>query len=421
MIKKLRFRFILIATLSLFLVMVLSFTSLIGVAYSEGSTEADKVLEILVKNDGHLVVEQAKDKLGDQYTREGLYKYRYFTVSVDVKKNKMQIVDDRHIITSSAKKTLEKQSRISDLLKDGKMGGAIRVNRARLRYSAKKIGPNNYLVCFLDIGPLMQTYSNLIKYALIFTFGGMTLFLIIMGTLSNKAIKPIKDAYDKQRRFITNAGHELKTPLAVISANNEMEELLGNEDEWTKSTKEQVVRMTSLIDNLIVLTRMSEPDEITLSKVNFSDIVQQSADSFKSVLAKDNKDYQVKIEKDLYVNAETKSLLELVNILIDNAQKYCDEYGKVMVVLAKGRLGQNAILTVTNTYADGKNIDTKKFFERFYREDESHHRDTKKNKKSGFGIGLSMAQDLVSTFGGKISADWQDGVMVFTVSLKLKK
>lgn len=87
-------------------------------------------------------------------------------------------------------------------------------------------------------------------------------FVIIMALLADKAIQPIKDAYDKQRRFITNAGHELKTPLAVISANAEMEELLGNDDEWNESTKEQVVWMTGLINQLITLTRMSEPEEL---------------------------------------------------------------------------------------------------------------------------------------------------------------
>lgn len=136
-------------------------------------------------------------------------------------------------------------------------------------------------------------------------------------------------------------------------------------------------------------------------------------------MAKDGKDYQVKIEKDICVNAESSSLGEVVNILIDNAQKYCDPHGKVTVNLEKGKLGQNAILTVTNSYQNGAGVDTGRFFERFYREDESHHYD--KQKKSGFGIGLSMASDLVQAFGCKINANWNKGVITFTVSLKLKK
>ena len=301
-------------------------------------------------------------------------------------------------------------------LSAGQLKGTIHSNGVRFRYLAKKISANKYYICFIDLSPLMQSALLLVRYALIFTFGGILVFVIIMALLADKAIQPIRDAYDKQRRFITNAGHELKTPLAVISANAEMEELLGNDDEWNESTKEQVARMTGLINQLITLTRMSEPEELVLSKVNFSEITKESADSFKSVLAKDNKKYVVSIDPDLYINAEQRSLLELVNILIDNAQKYCDPEGEVMVVLAKSRLNQNAVLTVTNSYKNGAGIDTNRFFERFYREDESHHYDQK--QKNGFGIGLSMAQDLVAAFGGKINASWSDGVMNFTVTFK---
>ena len=94
---------------------------------------------------------------------------------------------------------------------------------------AKKISANKYYICFIDLSPLMQSALLMVRYALIFTFGGILVFVIIMTLLADKAIQPIKDAYYKQRRFITNAGHELKTPLAVISANAEMEELLGND------------------------------------------------------------------------------------------------------------------------------------------------------------------------------------------------
>lgn len=416
MIKKIRRRFIWLATLSLFLVMFFSFSSLIGISLFESSHEADQVLSIIVKNNGRLDEVQAKRRLGDQYNKEGMFKYRYFTANINTKKQTLTVIDADHIIGNSINSVSNRKKQISRRLAAGQLKGTIHSNGVRFRYLAKKISTNKYYVCFIDLSPLMQSALLLVRYALIFTFGGILFFVIIMALLADKAIQPIKDAYDKQRRFITNAGHELKTPLAVISANAEMEELLGNDDEWNESTKEQVVRMTGLINQLITLTRMSEPEELVLSKVNFSEITEESADSFKSVLAKDGKKYVVSIDPDLYVNAEQRSLLELVNILIDNAQKYCDPEGEVMVVLAKSRLNQNVVLTVTNSYKNGAGIDTNRFFERFYREDESHHYDGK--QKNGFGIGLSMAQDLVSTFGGKINASWSDGVMNFTVTFK---
>ena len=416
MIKKVRRRFIWVATLSLFLVMIISFASLIGISVFGSSREADQVLSIIVKNNGRLDIQQAKQHLGDQYNREGLFKYRYFTANVDTKKKTLTVIDTDHIIGRSIDSVSSRKRQISRRLAGGQLKGTIRSEGMRFRYLAKKISTNKYYICVIDLSPLMQSTIFLVKYAMFFTFGGIFFFILVMFLLADRAIQPIKDAYDKQRRFITNAGHELKTPLAVISANAEMEELLGNDDEWNESTKEQVVRMTGLINQLITLTRMSEPEEIVLSKVNFSEVTKESAESFKSILAKDGKEYVISIDPDLYINAEQRSLLELVNILIDNAQKYCDPGGEVMVVLAKSRLNQNAVLTVANSYKNGTGIDTNRFFERFYREDESHHYDGK--QKSGFGIGLSMAQDLVSAFGGKINASWSDGVMNFTVTFK---
>lgn len=416
MIKKVRRRFIWVATLSLFLVMIISFASLIGISVFGSSREADQVLSIIVKNNGRLDIQQAKQQLGDQYNREGLFKYRYLTANVDTKKKTLTVIDTDHIIGRSIDSVSSRKRQISRRLAGGQLKGTIRSEGMRFRYLAKKISTNKYYICVIDLSPLMQSTIFLVKYAMFFTFGGIFFFILVMFLLADRAIQPIKDAYDKQRRFITNAGHELKTPLAVISANAEMEELLGNDDEWNESTKEQVVRMTGLINQLITLTRMSEPEEIVLSKVNFSEVAKESAESFKSILAKDGKEYVISIDPDLYINAEQRSLLELVNILIDNAQKYCDPEGEVMVVLAKSRLNQNAVLTVANSYKNGAGIDTNRFFERFYREDESHHYDGK--QKLGFGIGLSMAQDLVSAFGGKINASWSDGVMNFTVTFK---
>lgn len=416
MIKTIRRRFMWLATTSLFLVMIISFASLIGISYFRSSSEADEILTVIVKNNGRLDIKEAKNRLGDQYSREGMFKYRYFTGMMDTSSGKTSVIDSGHIIADSLNSVLSRDEEVAKAVKNGKLRGTLRSSHMRFRYLAKKIAKNKYFICYIDLAPLMQSTMLLAKYAMIFTLGGILIFLAIMSLLAGKAVQPIKDAYDKQRRFITNAGHELKTPLAVISANTEMEELLGNDDEWNQSTIEQVQRMTRLIDELITVTRMSEPEELVLSPVNFSEKVEEAAKSFKSVLAKDGKDYEVKVEPNLYVNAESRSLLEVVNILIDNAQKYCDDHGKVLVVLAKSRLNQNAVLTVSNSYQNGKNVDTKRFFERFYREDESHHHD--EQKKSGFGIGLSMAQDLVYTFGGKISAHWEDGVMTFVVTLK---
>ena len=126
--------------------------------------------------------------------------------------------------------------------------------------------------------------------------------------------------------------------------------------------------------------------------------------------------YQVSIRQGLNVVAEKHSMNEVINILLDNARKYCDPNGKVRVELSKSALSKNAVLRVSNTYKEGKNEDYSYFFDRFYREDESHN-----SKKGGFGIDLSMARELVEAFHGRISISHKGDDIVFTVVLKIAK
>ena len=203
----------------------------------------------------------------------------------------------------------------------------------------------------------------------------------------------------------------MKTPLAIISANNELVELMNGESEWTKSTNDQVERMTGLINGLVAMARLEEQPELVLTNVNFSDITRDAAEDFKGPVIKDGKEFVMDIQPNIHVKAEEKSLFEFVTLLVDNANKYCDPAGKVSVTLSKNRLSK-AKLEISNTYTKGKDFDYTKFFERFYREDESHN-----NKTSGYGIGLSMAQTMVKLLKGNISVTYKDDTITFVVSL----
>ena len=151
--------------------------------------------------------------------------------------------------------------------------------------------------------------------------------------------------YEKQRRFITNAGHELKTPLAIISANTELQELMTGENEWTKSTNDQVTRLTNLINSLVALSRLEEQPDIVLQDVDFSYITEDAAEDFKGPVVRDGKSFVMDITPDIHVKAEEKSLFELVTLLVDNANKYCDSEGTVTVRLRQvGRTCKRARL-----------------------------------------------------------------------------
>ncbi|RVU71002.1 MULTISPECIES: cell wall metabolism sensor histidine kinase WalK [Lactobacillus] len=421
MIQKFRWKFIGAAIGALFLVLILTLGSLVGVSYVQNQKEVDRVLTTLVKNEGHLSPHNAQPAFGNQndpinrnflagkYNPEAVYQYRYFSVVVG-SDQRIKMINDNNVYKL---KNSEINSFLKKVLARKDKRGNIKSGENTYAYQVSKDSMGHKLIVFLNETLIYQRFWLILRLAIALGILALLIFSLVLILVSGKAIKPIKDTYHKQQEFITNAGHELKTPLAVISANTEMEEMLGNDSEWNQSNKEQVAKLTKLVNRLISLARAGETGELTLSKVDFSKIVEDGAQDFKSVMKKNDLTYQVSIQKDLKVIAEQHSLAEVVNILLDNARKYCDPHGKVRVELAKSTWSKNVVLRVSNTYRKGKNEDYTHFFDRFYREDESHN-----SKKDGFGIGLAMARELIEIFHGKISVSHKGEDIMFTVSLK---
>lgn len=424
MIQKFRWKFIAISVASLLLVLIITLGSLVGITYVQSQNEVNRVLTVLVKNEGHLSPHNAQPAFGNQndlinrnflggrYNPEAVYQYRYFAVSVDPS-HRVNVINDTNVYKL---KNTEIGSLTHQALDNHNKTGTVKTGQNEYVYRVFRSNTGQKMVVFLNKTLIYNRFWLLFRVSIASGIGALIIFAMVLILVSGKAIKPIVDTYHKQQEFITNAGHELKTPLAVISANTEMEEMLGNNSEWNESTKEQVAKLTKLINRLIALARASETGEITLSKVDFSQIVQNSTKDFRSVMKKNNLVYQVSIREGINVIAEKHSLTEIVNILLDNARKYCDPHGKVQVRLTRSTLNKNAILRVSNTYKEGKNEDYSHFFDRFYREDESHN-----SKKGGFGIGLAMARELTEAFRGKISVSHNGDEIIFRVNLKIAK
>lgn len=420
MIQKFRWRFILISIISLFIVLFVTIGSLIGINFYHDSQESQKVMTALVRNSGNLsphssplIDGPAKNSpLTGRRNPESVFQYRYFSV-VENPQGHLAVADRPKQFNIPQEQINAKSSQI--LGKNRKQG--ITTFRANRYLYQKTTDPSGHRqIIFLNISLIYQHSWILLRLSIWLGLIALIIFALVLILLSGKAIQPIILAYHKQQQFITNAGHELKTPLAIISANTEMQEMIGQEDEWTKSTKEQTERLTNLINRLISLARMSETSNLTLSQVNFSDLVEKVSRSFSSVMVKNKLNFKTKIAKDVFVSAEEKSLRELINIFLDNAQKYCDPNGTVNVNLHKNKIKTHGVLVISNTYKAGKNIDYRELFDRFYREDQSHN-----SKKAGFGIGLSMAQDLVKAFKGKIRVHYAGDTISFIIALRLVK
>lgn len=415
MIKRLQRKFILTSTAALAVVLLTIVGSIIAISYTRAVQEVRSVMTVLAQNNGELSSEvaghDARQQFGPHFNREGLFQYRYFSVLYD-RQQRIKGINDNNIKTVSPTAITSLANRA---VKAKRSAGIMRYQYTTYAYRVIKKQRGQTLVIFLDQSIIMNRTNEIINTGLLLGLIGLILFTLVLIFFSRRAIKPVVQAEKRQREFITNAGHELKTPLAIISANNELQEMMNGPSEWTKSNKQQIHRLTRLINRLVSLARLEEQPTMEPVDFNASQIAEKAADEFKPVIQQEKKQFSSHISPDIFTHADKNYFFELVNILLDNANKYCDANGKVSLALTKGKYGRHLYLQVGNDYADGKGIDYQKFFDRFYRHDLSHNQE----KRAGFGIGLSMAQNIIENFKGKLTVKYQTGRIYFTVRLRL--
>ena len=408
MYKKLRMRFLWGSALILLLVIILVVGILFWITANTVTRQSQVFIEKILENDGELPDrgefaprQETMLALND----ESLNETRFFSVLFSNGESRMisklmAFLSDEEL-TGMAQQALEKNGESGQL-----DGNGPRV----LHYGKKTLEDGSVLVVIADSTSRYGLTRLIIIYMAVLWLIVLTLFVLIMGHYSGKMIRPFIENDEKQKRFITNASHELKTPLAVIAANNEMTEAVSGKTRWTESTGRQVKRLQSLIENLVVLTRLDEVKEMVPEEIDISGIVRETADSFRDVIEASGKRFERRIESGLRVHGEKRTVQQITSILVDNAAKYCDRGGVILVSLS-GK-GKGAQLCVSNTYAEGKNTELSRFFERFYRQDESHH-----SGKSGFGIGLSMAKEMTERMKGRMSVGCTGDIITFTVEL----
>lgn len=231
-----------------------------------------------------------------------------------------------------------------------------------------------------------------------------------MWLFSSIIVKPIAESYSKQKRFITDANHEIKTPLAIIGATNEVMELKFGENEWSDTINNQVKKLTALTERLVFLSRMDEENaEIPMVEFNLSETVNEVSEPFKNLAKISNKTFNLTVEQNLKGLGDVSLIGQLVSILLENAFKYSNDNGNIDLYLSSNGKNKKIIVANTTDGVDKKNLD--KLFDRFYRSDDSRNSET-----GGNGIGLSIAKSIVNIHKGKIFAKSDDGkYIVFTV------
>ena len=272
-------------------------------------------------------------------------------------------------------------------------------------YWAYRIKPHydGYRIVFLDISSQQGILNNLI-YTFLIVASVMLIFIFIISRFfANKAIQPVQEAFEKQKQFIADASHELKTPLTVINTNVDvlLSNDVGNINEhakWLNYIKSEVERMTKLTNDLLYLTQLDYSDmKMIYTDFDLSKAVEGVALTMEAVIFENHITFKDDIEPNLKIYGNTEQIKQVVMILLDNAIKYTSKNGTVSVALKKSY--NSLILSVTNTGEGIPEEHLDKIFDRFYRIDKSRGR-----KSGGYGLGLSIAKTIIEQHRGKISA-----------------
>lgn len=409
MIKKLQRKFVMITMLSLTMVMLLLVSTINIINFYQMNHRVSGAIRILSENQGKFPKfdggkpPRKKPDFGFQMNEETPFETRYFTVKTK-EDGSISEIDTSHIAAVSSGDAATYTEKVLSTGKNSGYNGIYKYAVVKQHYG--------YMFIFVDCRSQLQTVYYVLLISCAVAAGTLLLVFLLVSVFSRKAIKPIILSMEKQKQFITDAGHEIKTPLAIISANADVLELTGGENEWITSIRNQTGRLDKLVKNLLMLAKMDE-DTIQLMFQDFdlSKAVTEIAGSFEALAETQGKKLVFHIMPDLILHGDENSIHQLISTLTDNAVKYSSKNGIIRISLEAAKKGIK--LEVYNTTEDQVIEDLNHLFDRFYRVDSSRSRET-----GGYGIGLSIAKSIVEAHHGKIMVKSEDGKSIcFTVLL----
>lgn len=407
MLKKMRWRFIGAAMAAftavvLTLLCFLNFWNYISVTRQQDKT-LERLREVEQENRGMPVGTLIPPfESMDGYSPEVPYMIRFFSVHLNGDGRVVHI--NQNYIASISKGDAEQYAQA--VLAEKKTRGYEKGYRY-LVYTPEQ----ETVVLFLNSERELQTIRTLLWIALAIAGASLLIVFGLIVAFSKRVIAPYMKNMEAQKQFITNAGHELKTPLTAISTSADVLAMEHQDDEWVKNIQTQAGRLSRLIGNLVTLSRLDEENSFPPpTEFSLSEALWEIGESFASLAQAKGKAYTQHIADHLHAYGDRAAIQQTVSILLDNALKYSPEGGSIS--LSAGYSGKRVEIAVTNTVDAGQSVDMDRLFDRFYRGDESHS-----NRVSGTGIGLSIAKATVQAHGGKISARRLGDTIVFQVLL----
>lgn len=402
MIRKLRKKFIAAAMLSVCVVLAVIMGTVNILNYRKIIADADNVLHILTENGGSFpekgfgkpdIRMTLPDPPGD-ISPETPFETRYFTVTFDADGT----VSDMNTGSIAAVET----SDILDYVKEAGLKGKDRGFAGNYRF-ARTVTEEGAMYIFVDCRRPLATFLNFLRVSIAVSFAGILSFLVLVIFFSRRVFGPVEESYRKQKRFITDAGHELKTPLTIIDANVEVLDMENGKSKWTDSIRNQTKRLADLTNDLVTLSRLDESgEEVQMVDFSLTDAVLETLETFAAPALTQEKILENKVEPNLSIRGDEKRIRQMVSLLMENALKYSSEHGRIEVVLRKKGRGKQLVVSNTSDQIKAGSLDY--LMERFYREDASRNSQT-----GGYGIGLSIVQAIVRAHKGKIHIKSEDG------------
>lgn len=422
--RRLRRKFILVAMGAVTVVLTLIIAGINIVNYSHVCKMADARLDyILAGKDGidwgdESKAEPANGKdAGDSQagvrirhfegmTAESPFDTRYFTVTIDA--GQVADVNTARIAAVGAKRAASIAARLHAKGWTSGFSG-------NYRYTTD-VQDDEITYVFVDCSRELASFHSFLSASVAISCIGWLAVLAIVTVASGAVIRPMVESYSKQKRFITDASHEIKTPLAVIDAANEVQEIESGESEWTQSIHEQVARLTALTERLVFLARMDEGSAgFTMASIDLSEAVDKAAAPFESVAVSRGKRLSMSVATGVRAHADAAAVTQVVELLLDNATRYASEGSVIELSLravSRGAGKGSAELVVSNAVDELPEGDLDRLFDRFYRADVS-----RSSKTGGSGVGLSVVRAIAEAHGGSATVSGHDHQIAFTVRL----
>ena len=411
MIRRLRNKFIRIATLSVAAVLMLLTLVLNAANYVSTDNDLKQTLDMIYENQGTIPhgsftppsAPPMDDKRGP-FNKETPFSTRFFVLRYD---------DDGTLTQAE----LDNIASVDEEDIPAYLAAAVENGEGYGRYGDYRFfvahnGDGRNMAIFLNCYQELRAEKTVLVWSLIAAAGCILLVFLLVVLLPRRAIDPVVRSAQQQKQFITDASHELKTPITVIATSLRVLEMETGQQKWIDKAQAQTEKLTELVNSMVTLSRMDEEESpLKMEEFDASSAVEETAESFRDFAAERGHELGLEIESGIIYRGDEYAVRQLVSILLDNAVKYALPDTPIVLTLMRAKKG--ILLRTENRCDEPESIDTHKLFDRFYRADPS-----RSASGSGFGIGLSIARGIAEGHRGSIKAEISGDSIVFEAALR---